>query len=102
MPMVVGEINNDGNEHWESFFFIRLQNIEEVIVFEEAHGSVGNLKMDASNALDYSFEKARNEMFNFVHLTDFEDLLKFCQEKCFLDAVGEWPVLKKSLEEWNC
>ena len=100
--MVFSKVNNNWNQHWECLFLVVLEYIKEVIILEEAHSSIGNLKMDTSYTLDYSFEKARNEMFNFVYLTDFEDLLKFCQEKCFLDAVGEWPVLKKSLEEWNC
>ena len=102
MPMIIGKINNDGDKHWEGLFFVCLQNIQEIIIFEETHGSVSNLKMNTSNALDNSFEKPRNEVFNFVHLTDFEDLLKLCQEKGFLDAVGEWPVLKKSFEKRNC
>ena len=78
--MVFSEVDNDGNEHWEGFFLVGLQDVQEVIVFEEAHGSISNLQMDATNALDNSFEKLGNEMFNFVHLTDFEDLLKFSQE----------------------
>jgi len=99
--MIVRKVNNDGYEHWECSIFIGLQNIEEVIVFEETHGSVGNLQMDASNAFDNSFEKLRYEIGYFVNLTDLEDLLKLSQEKGFLDTVGKWPVLKKSLEKRN-
>ena len=99
--MIVSQVNNDRNKHWEGVFLVCLQNIQEVIVFEETHGSISNLKMDTSNALDNSFEKSRNQMFYFLHLTDFEDLLQLSQEKSFLDTVGKWPILKKSLEKRN-
>jgi len=57
--------------------------------------------MDATNTFDNSFEKSGYEMFNLVHLTDFENLLKLCQEKSFLDTVGKRPKLKKSFEKRN-
>ena len=60
---------------------------------EEAHGSVCNLEMDTSNALDDSLEEPWDQMIDLVDLTNLKDFLKFGQEEGLLDAVGKWPVL---------
>ena len=78
--MVLSEVHDDWNQHGEGFLLVGLQDIEEVVVLEETHGPVGNLQMDAANALDDSLEKLGNEVLDLVHLADFEDLLKFGQE----------------------
>ena len=99
--MILSKINDNRNKHRECFLLVGLKDIQEVIIFEEAHCSIGHLQMNATNALDNSFEKPRNEVFNLVHLTDLENLLKFSQEESLLDTVGEGPELKKSLEKRN-
>jgi len=95
--MVLGQVNDDGDEHWESLLLVGLQNLEEVVVLEEAHGSVSNLQVDAAYALDDSLEELWNEMLDFVDFANLEHFLQFGQEECLLDAVSEWPVLEETL-----
>lgn len=99
--MVFSQVYNDWNQHWECLLLIGLQNIEEVVILEEAHGSVCNLQMDATNALDDSLEQSRNEMFNLVNFTNFKNFLELGQEQSFLDAVGKRPKFEKSFEKGN-
>jgi hypothetical protein len=54
--VVVCQIHNDRHEHGESFVFVGLENIQEIVVFKEAHGSIGHLQMDATDALNDPFE----------------------------------------------
>ncbi len=99
MPVVVGQVHDDGHQHGESLVLVGLQDVEEVVILEEAHGSVGNLQMDATNASHDSLEESGNQVLNFVHFADLEHFLQFCQEERLLDAVGEWPVLEESFEQ---
>lgn len=56
MPVIISQVNDDGHEHRECLVFVRLQDIEEIIVLEEAHGSVGDLEMNTADTSDNSFE----------------------------------------------
>jgi len=58
MPMVLGQIDNDRYKHWEGFLFVCLQDIQEVVILEEAHGPICNLQMNASNASDDPLEES--------------------------------------------
>lgn len=75
MPMVFSEVNDDWNQHWESFLFVVLKDIEEVVILEEAHSSIGNLEMDTTNALNNSLEKFDDKSINLIDFTDFENFL---------------------------
>ena len=55
VPMVLSEVDDDRNQHWESFVLISLKDIQEVVVLKEAHCSVGNLEMDSTDAFDDYF-----------------------------------------------
>lgn len=99
--MVVSQINNDRNQHWESFVLVSLEDVKEVVVFKEAHSSVSNLKVNSSYATHNSFEKLRNEVFNLVDFADFEHFLQLCQKQSLFDAVGEWPELKQAIKQGN-
>lgn len=97
--MVFSQLYYGWNQHWEGLFLICLKDIKEIIVLKEAHGPVGNLQMDATNAPDDPLEQFWNQMFYFIYFTNFEHLLKFGKEKRFLDAVGEWPVLQETFKK---
>lgn len=73
--MVFSEVNDDWNQHWESFLFVVLKDIEEVVILEEAHSSIGNLEMDTTNALNDSLEKFDDKSINLIDFTDFENFL---------------------------
>lgn len=60
MPVVVSKIYDNRDKHGESFVLIVLQDIQEVVVLKEAHGTISNLKMDASNASYDSLKKLRD------------------------------------------
>lgn len=54
--MVVCQINNNWNQHWERLLLVGLQDVQEVVIFKETHCSISNLQMDSSNASDNSLE----------------------------------------------
>jgi hypothetical protein len=56
VPVVFSEVHNDGNQHGEGLFFVGFENIEEIVVLKEAHGSISHLQMNASNALNDALE----------------------------------------------
>lgn len=58
--MILSQINDHGHQHWERFGLVSLEDVKEVIVFEETHCAIGNLKMDTANALNDSFEQFRD------------------------------------------
>ena len=71
MPMVLSQVHNNWDKHWEGFLFVGFKNVEEIVILKEAHSSISNLQMDATNALDDSFEKFWDQVFDFVNLAYF-------------------------------
>ena len=69
--MVLSEVHDDRYQHGEGLLLIGLKDIQEVVVLEKAHGAVGYLEVDATNALDYAFEEFRNQWFNFLNFAYF-------------------------------
>ena len=101
MPMVLGQFNDDWNQHWECLLFVSLQDVEEVVILEEAHCSIRNLEMDTTNASNDSLEKSWDQVFNLVNFTYFKNFLEFSQEESFFDAVCKRPILEKTFKKWN-
>ena len=97
VPVILGQVNDDRYQHWERLVFVGFQDIQEVVVLKEAHGSVSDLQVDTANALDDSLEELVDQMIDFVNFTDLEHFLEFGKEKSLLDAVSEGPVLEKTL-----
>lgn len=58
VPVLVCELCNNGHQHWESLFLVGLEDIKEVVILKETHGSVSHLQMNPSNALDDSLEES--------------------------------------------
>ncbi len=85
--------------HWERCLLVHLENIEEVVVLEEAHGTIGDLEMAARNALDYPLEDAGHQDAQLIRLADLQDLLQLRQEQRLLQVVRKWPVLEDSLQQ---
>ena len=99
--MVVSQVYDDWHQHGEGLVLISLQDVQEVVILEEAHSTVSNLQVDSSNALHDSLEKLRNKGLDFLDFTDFENFLQLSQEEGFLDTVSEGPVLKETFEKGN-
>lgn len=97
--MLVGQLGYHRHKHGEGLVLVGLQDVQEVVVFEEAHCAVSNLQVNTSNASHYSLEEAGDKVLDFVNFAHFQHLLELSQEESLLDAVGEWPVAKESLEE---
>lgn len=60
MPMVLCQVNDHGDQHWEGLVFVSLQYVQEVIILKETHGSIGYLEMDPTDALHYPLEEFRD------------------------------------------
>ena len=73
--MVLSQIHYHRHQHGESLIFVGLQDVQEVIVFKEAHGSVGHLQMDAADALDDPFEQFGDQGVDFVHFAHLQHFL---------------------------
>ena len=43
VPMVLSKFNDDWYEDWEGLFLVSLENVEEVVILEEAHSTVSYL-----------------------------------------------------------
>ena len=102
MPVIFGKLNDDWHKHWEGSVFVCLQNVEEIIIFKETHGTISNLQVNTSNAFNNSLEKFWDQSVNFVYFTHFKYFLQFSQEKSLFYTVSKRPVLQKSFEKWNC
>ena len=51
MPVGFGHMYDDGDEEREGVALVSLENVEEVVVFKEAHGPIGDLQVQSRNAL---------------------------------------------------
>ena len=69
--MVLGQVDDDGHEHWESLVLVRFEDVKEVVVLKEAHRAVSNLQMVAADALNNTFEETGDQVLNSLNLTDF-------------------------------
>ena len=56
VPVVLSQINDYRHQHRECLVLVSLQDVQEVIVLKEAHGSVCNLQMISSYAFDNAFK----------------------------------------------
>ena len=93
VPVILSEVDNDGDKHGESLVLVSLEDVEEVVVLEETRGAVSHLEVISANALDNTLEEARDEGLNFLNFTDLEHLLELGQEERLFDTVGEGPEL---------
>ena len=75
VPVVFCEVADDRNKHGEGLVLVSLKNVKEVVILEEAHGSIRNLKMDSTDAFNDSLEEFEDEMVNLVNFANFKDLL---------------------------
>jgi len=80
VPVILRQVNDNWHKHWEGLILVGLQDVEEVVVFEEAHGSISYLQMNATDAFHDSLEQFLDQMLNFVDFANFKDFLQLCQE----------------------
>ena len=62
MPVIVCELGNNWDEQREGVCLEVSHNIQEEFVLKEAHSSVGDLEMRASNAFNDSLEEFRDNI----------------------------------------
>ena len=101
VPMIFSQIDYNRHEHGEGLVFVRLEDVEEVVVFKEAHGSVRNLQVISADASDDSLEEAWDQGLNLFHFANLEHFLQFGQKERFFYAVGEGPILEQAIKKWN-
>ena len=56
MPVIIRQLDDHGHQHGESFVLVGLEDVEEVVVLEEAHSAVGYLKVNSSDTFNDAFE----------------------------------------------
>jgi len=92
VPVVVSQVHDDWHQHGEGPVFVGLQDVQEVVVFKEAHRSVCHLQVNSANAFNNSLEKTGNQSVNLVDFTHLKHLLQFSQEERLFHTVSERPV----------
>ena len=101
MPVVLSQVHDDRDEHGERLVFVLFQNVEEVVVLEEAHRAIRHLQVVTADRAHDSFEEARNERLYLFDFADLKNFLQLCQEERLFDAVCKWPVFKQTFQERN-
>jgi hypothetical protein len=96
VPVGFGQSGDDGHQKGEGEIFIGFEDCEEIVIFEEAHGSICNLKMGTRDAFDKSFEEFRNKVFELGDFTHLQNLKQFSQEHNFFSRIGKWPVSEET------
>jgi hypothetical protein len=92
-------VNDDRNEQWEGIALVGFEDIQEVVILEEAHGSIGYLKMKPRNAFYQAFEDLGDVGLQALHLTGLKHLDQFRDEHDFLGGIRERPVLDQAVEQ---
>ena len=92
VPVVVGQVHDDWHQHGEGPVFVGLQDVQEVVVFKEAHGSVSHLQVNSANTFNNSLEQTGNQSVHLIDFTHFKNLLQFSQEERLFHTVSERPV----------
>lgn len=78
VPMCVGKASDHRDDHGKSGLLVHFEDVEEIVVLEEAHGSVCDLKVTSGNALDDPFKDLRHEHAQLIGLAHLQDLLQLC------------------------
>ena len=73
VPVVISQFRNDGDQHIESERLVLLDDLDEGLTFEEAHGSVCHLQVGAGDAAHNSLEETGDQRFQFISVAEFED-----------------------------
>jgi len=47
--MILSEVNDDWYKHGEGLVLVCLQDVKEVVILKEAHGTIGYLQVVATN-----------------------------------------------------
>ena len=68
MPVIFSQVNDDWDEHREGLLFVSLEDVKEIVIFEETHSSISDLEMDATNTFDDSLEQFWDQMLDVVNL----------------------------------
>jgi hypothetical protein len=97
MPVGVGYRGNDRNQHGECLVSVCFEDRQEIVVLEEAHGSVGNLQVRSGDRFDQSLEQSWDQRLQSDHIANFKNFQKFCKEGSLLSAVGKRPVSQQAI-----
>ena len=97
--MGLSHVDDDRNQKRESVALVSLEDVEEIIIFEETHRSVSHLQVKSRNAFDQSFEHLWNVWLKFLNLTSLKNLNKFTDEHDLLGRVSKRPVLDQSVKQ---
>ena len=80
VPVVLGEVHDDRYQDGEGLVLVRLQDIEEVVILKEAHGSVSHLQVISTDTFNNSLEKALDQRLDVFNFADLNNLLKLGEE----------------------
>jgi hypothetical protein len=94
MPVVLSQIHYHRDKHGEGFLFVGLQDVQEIVIFKEAHSSISHLQMNTANTFHDTLEKSRDQVLDAINLTDLQHFLELCQKESLLYAVSKGPILE--------
>jgi hypothetical protein len=60
VPVGLSHVDDDWDEEGEGVALVGLEDVEEIVILEEAHCPISNLKMQARDALHQSLEDLGN------------------------------------------
>ena len=73
--MILSEVNDDWYKHGEGLVLVCLQDVKEVVILKEAHGTIGYLQVVATNWFHNTLEESRDEGLKFVDFAYLKYLL---------------------------
>jgi hypothetical protein len=100
--MIISQFINFWYHNWENFILILSYDIQEILVFKEAHGSITDVHILTSDTSDHPFEEFWYEMLHSGWVDYLQNFFELCQIQELLLCISKWPVLKKSFKKRDC
>ncbi|KAL4469576.1 hypothetical protein ABPG74_004829 [Tetrahymena malaccensis] len=73
-------------------------DVQEEIVFKEAHGSICNLQMQTFNTLYNTLEEFRNDVIKMLSITNFDNFQQFLYQDSFFGQIIQQIINSYSRE----
>jgi hypothetical protein len=99
VPVGFSHMADDGYQQREGVGFVGLEDCQEVVIFEEAHGTISHLQVQPRNALHQPLKEFGNVGLQLLHLAGLQHLQNLSDKHYLLRGVCKGPVPEQSLQE---